>query len=212
MLGSEAVARIQRGLGFRSDLSSEILSALQEAQDDLETGKTLPHFLLQEDQSLSLLSGQNSVTLPSTFIREFDDEPIRYTPTGETTPFFVKRRRWDEATLAYSDHEDGGPEVYILRNTTLYFLPTADQNYTLTWSYYRTASAVSLNGENAWLAHRVGKWWLIGQAGVIVARDLRDGDGVAIFEAMAMRARTALLFELTARELSGGQRAMGEVA
>lgn len=210
MLGSAAVARIQRGLGFRSDLSDEILSALQEAQDDLEAGKTLPYFLLEEDQSLVLPSGQNSISLPSVFIREFEDEPIRYVPEGEETPFYVKRRRWDEAVAAYADHDAAGPAVYVLRENSLYFLPTADQEYTLTWSYYRTASAVSLNGENAWLAHRIGKWWLIGQAGVIIARDLRDADGLAIFEAMATRARTALFSELVTRELSGGQRAMGE--
>ena len=78
---SEAVRRINDGLGFRPDghsLEPKIILRLQEAQRDLELGKTLPRFLIREDQTVVLLAGAHTALLPSDFIREDDDNRLHF--------------------------------------------------------------------------------------------------------------------------------------
>ena len=59
-----AVARIQQGLGFRDDLQDQCVAALKEARCLLETGRTLPDFLLQTGQTLVLPAGSGLVAYP----------------------------------------------------------------------------------------------------------------------------------------------------
>ena len=53
MTRGEAVLRLNDSVGFRlsgHDKEAMFINRLQEAQRDLEAGKTLPRFLIQEDQ------------------------------------------------------------------------------------------------------------------------------------------------------------------
>lgn len=210
MLRDIAVERIQAGIGFRTDLSATIVLRLQEAQDELEHGKTLPRFLIEEDATLTLTVATNSVSLPTGFLREVDDELPRYTQSGATTPTFIKRKYFPDAREAYELDETGGPKVYSLRKSSLYFFPTADQTYSLTWSYYKKADPLTTNVENAWLAADVGKWLLIGEAGFRVAKDLRDQSAQDLFNDMRARARAALYGDVVLDEFSAGPIALGE--
>ena len=208
MLRSEAVERITDGLGFRSSLADRAVARLKEAQRFMEQGKSLPWFLIQEDQALSLLSTTNTVALPDDFIREVDYETMRFTATGNTYPTFVKRKSFDDAIQAYGGTDSDHPLVYALRGTTLYFFPTADSDYDLTWSYYAKDDVLDTDIENAWL--REAPEVLIGLAGMRLARDIRDKEAVAIFQPMYVEARQALLGEMAAREEAMGAGAMGE--
>lgn len=207
-----AVTRIKAALGFiqGSQHDDQIVLRLQEAQDDLEQGKTLPKFLIAEDQPLILTIATNAVSLPSGFLREVDDELPRYTPNGEDSPVFIQRKHFIDARNAFEADETGGPKVYVLRKSSLYFFPTADQTYALTWSYYKAADPLTSDIENAWLADRAGKWWLTAEAGLLMARDLRDAGAMQMFTDMANRWRTAVFGEIVAAEDAGGPIAMGE--
>jgi len=208
MLRSVAIQRIADGLGNRSGLSDKIALRLQEAQRDLEAGKTLPLFLKQEEQTLLLPVGQHAVALPAGFIREDDEEPLHYTSTTTLSPIFLQRKTYAEALTAYGSEEPGGPEVYVLRRSTIDFIRVADQAYTFTWSYFKAADILASEIENDWL--RYAPDWLIGEAGLRMAKDLRDSDGVNVFTDIAVKGRAAWFAEHVAREESGGGFSLGE--
>lgn len=200
-----AIQRIQRGLGFRTDLSSEIALAMQEQQRLLELGKTLPWFLLQEDQILTLPVATRSVNLPTGFIR-MEDEGFFYTST-EDGEIEVIRRPYAEARDFYADRDAGGPEAYSLRKTSFYFFPEPDTGYSLTYSYYKQADVLTTNVENAWLAYAPEV--LIGAAGVSIATDVRDATAVQTFTALYTVGMNALMAEIAAREENNMPRALG---
>lgn len=212
MLGSVAVQRVNDGLMFRPDghnLESKIVLRFAEAQRELEKGKTLPRFLLQEGQTLSLVAGTSTVALPTGFIRESDDSLIRYTPSGTDKPTFLERRYYRDAIIAQIKEENDpvAPSIYVIRRSTIDFITTADTTYTLTWDYYKAADAFSTSAENAWLAN--APEWLIGECGVRIAADLRDADAVTLFMKMRDMARMSVLGEDFTAELASGPIVMG---
>lgn len=215
MLGSVAVQRVNASIGFRPDghsLESMIALRFAEAQDDLEMGKTLPKFLLQEDQTLSLLIGTHTVLIPTGFARADDERPISYVVSGTNSPKFLQQKRiYKDAVQAYanSDFNTVGFKVYVLRNSVIDFIINAPSTTTFTWNYYKYAAAFATNTENEWLAHKTAKWWLIGEAGLRVAQDLRDANAVNIFTAMVQKGRAATFGDILAREDESGLLVMG---
>lgn len=211
-----AVQRINDGLGFRpagNPLESKIILRLQEAQRDLESGKTLPRFLLQEDQPLTLLSGASTVALPENFIRESDETRIRFTPSGTDVPVFLVRRYFMDAVQALlSDETEEAtfPRLYVIRNTVIDFITEADQTYTLSWDYYQRADVLLTNIENVWLSDLSGgAEWLIGEAGRRIALDLENAGAVTRFTEMRQMGRAACFGEIVAAELASGPLEMG---
>lgn len=220
MLRDAAVQRINRAIGFRASgnpLETTIIDTLQEAQRDLEKGKTLPKFLIQEDQTLTLVAGQHSVALPTGFLRDVDETRIRYyETTNSVRPRFLKRTYMDDAILASSFRSETDPEtparnrapsVYVIRRATIDFITVANQNYTLFWDYYKADQVLSSNIENLWLAN--ASEWLIGEAGARLAADLGNQQAAASFEAMRTKGRAAVFGEILASELSSGPLQMG---
>src|SRR5688572_16033869 len=162
MLGSEAVTRIKEGLGFLSGThhDARILARLNEAKRDFEHGKTLPRFLLQEDQTLALAAGARTIALPSGFIRVHDDEKPHYLPSDSTVPLFLIRKSFTDASLAYQRYEEGSvittpneapPEIYVIRKSVIDFMVIADAAYTIYWSYYKAADDIVSGSDNLWL-------------------------------------------------------------
>lgn len=170
MLRSEAVARIKRGLGFRTDLDNEIVSALQEAQRLLERGRTLPYFLVVEDEILAVPSGSGEVALPERFLREKEDEPLRY--VDEKKLVVLSKIDISIGSRTFFEEGAGAPIAYTLRKDTIKFWPDRDKNYTLTWSYYRGAQELNADVENEWLEKAPEV--LIGRAGMLIAEDLSN--------------------------------------
>lgn len=203
-----AVLRVADGLGFKTGMDARIVLRMQEAQRYLEQGKTLPWFLIEEDDTLTLAEGENSVALPEDFLRETDEGLMRYTPTGYTYPTYVKRRDFDDSMDAYSDVAPAGPKVYVVRKASLYFFPSADRAYTLTWSYYKRGALLSAGDtENEWL--EFAPEVLIAETGKRMARDLRDAGALQLFTDMYSEARDALYREMIVRELASGPSQMG---
>ena len=215
MLGSVAVQRVNRALGFRADgnsLEGAIALAFAEAQDELEMGKTLPKFLLQEDQTLSLTSGTHTVLIPAGFARADDERPISMVISGSNRPKFLQQKRiYKDAVQAYSnsDFNTVGFKVYVIRNSVIDFIINAPSTTTFTWNYYKYAAAWSLAGENEWMLHKTAKYWLIGEAGYRIAYDLRDANAKALFDDMRQKGRAATFGDILAREDESGPLVMG---
>ena len=91
MTRDEAVAVLNEGTGFRATghaLTDYYIRRLRQAQKELEKGKTLPRFLVLENQTLTLASAAHTAALPTGFLRPVDavDAALHYTPTGGTAP------------------------------------------------------------------------------------------------------------------------------
>lgn len=201
-----AVTRIQDGLGFRTDLTEKIHARLQEAQRELERGKSLPWFLIEEDDTINLSEGANEVSLPDRFIRETEYPTMRYTDSDGNN-VRVPKKDFNDALDAYGDSDDSAPKVYALLKDSFYFFPTADDDYTLTLSYYKGAQVITSNIENAWLEH--APEWLIGEAGIKIALDTRDQDAMKIFTDMRDKARDAIMSEHYWRQDMARSRSIG---
>lgn len=207
-----AVLRINDGLGFMAAgnaLEAKIILRLQEAQRDLEKGKTLPKFLIEEDAALTLLATTHTVALPTGFLRVDDEVPIHYTPADSDLPVFLSKKFYNDAVLANirETNEAAGPTVYVIRKTVIDFVTTADTDYALLWNYYKAADLLTTNVENAWLAN--APEWLIGEAGLRMAMDARDKTAVEIFSSMRQAGRAAQFADDIADEEAGGPLQMG---
>lgn len=209
MLGSEAVARIQEGLGFATRRSDTILARMKEAQRDFEKGKTLPKFLLQEDQALTLLSGAHSVALPTDFLRVDDDALPRFTDSVTLKPTFISIvRSYSAAVAALAGSTSTTPRTAVIRQSTIDFIIDATQTYTFTWNYYKADAEITLGAENLWLANAAD--WIIGEAGYRMAKNARDQAAMADFGELRTQGRAAVFGEIIASEEAAGPVAMGE--
>lgn len=202
------VARIQEKLGFRQTLVSNIQSALQDEQDELERGATLPWFILQEDQTFTITpSSPVSATpqqynLPTGFISEADDQDgnLRYQQTipgpqifvtkmdyREAEEFFFGQRKsyWDGNQVLIIGEDliptAGAPKAYVLRKNQMRIYPGPNVVYNLLWTFY--AHDTRLDGQNVtnqWSTF--APWLLIGRAGLKMAMSTRDKDAASAFQ------------------------------
>jgi hypothetical protein len=207
----DAVKRINDGLGFRPDghsLEAKIVLRLQEAQRDLESGKTLPRFMLQENQTITLTAGTHSVLLPEGFIRESDDNRLHFFNPSSDIAQYLKPRRYNDAVVA-NLREQGpiGPSIYVIRNTIIDFVTLADVNYVMSWDYYKAEPILTTDDPNGWLIE--APEWLIGEAGFRIAKDLRDPDAVQLFDGLRTQGRAACFGDIIADEDASGPLIMG---
>lgn len=207
MLRSAAITTIKRGLGFRQTQDAAIISALQQVQRDLESGKTLPEWLVVYDGPLSVVAGTATVALPTGFLRLHEEYPLYYT-NSEGGRVAIPRKNPEEATAAYGDLVDAGyPHVMSMQTDRILFTPTPTQNFTAYLTYYKAAVVLDSEVENAWLAHAAN--YLIGLAGVQVAGDLRDKGAMEKFALMAKMGNAAYIGAVVDAELAGRPLVMG---
>lgn len=218
MTRDEAVTRINEATGFRiagNAAEATIIKRLQEAQRDLEKGKTLPRFLLQEDQTLLLPAGQHALALPTGFVREDDDNRLHFVSSDTNMPLYLKPMRYSSAVLEVTTQQRPdeptlqtvAPSVYVIRKTTVDFITIADQDYNLVWNYYKADDLLTSNIENGWL--REASEWLIGEAGGRFALDIRDPDAKTLFDEMLQKGRAAVFGDILADEDAMGPLIMG---
>lgn len=207
MLRSAAVTIIRRKLGFRTDLEDEIVSALQQAQRLFEKGRTLPWFLRQEDQTLTITSGSGEISLPTGFIRECEDEGPHYTDTDTNAVTFLEKISLNVGLATFADADDGKPLAYTLRNTTIKVYPDRDTSYTAYWSYFEAADVLTSDIENAWLQYAPDA--LIGRAGMLIAEDLPNKEAHGAFSQMYSEGWSAAFAETILREESNRKMTVG---
>ena len=202
------VARIQEKLGFRSTLVSNIQGALQDEQDELERGATLPWFLLSEDTVFPITPAvpasatPREYTLPTGFISEADDQDgnLRFqitTPGPQTFIekmdyreaeefFFATRKVWWDGTEIVTQSTQapptpGQPKIYVLRRDKVRIYPGPDKTYNLLWTFYAHDQRLDGNNvTNQWSTNI--PWLLIGRAGMKMAMSTRDKDAASAFQ------------------------------
>lgn len=212
---TEATQRIKDGLGFFTGTNRDatILLRLQEAQRDLEKGKTLPEFLLVEDFTDVLASGDHTIPVPTDFLYMKEEErPHYYISTSDQPVFLTRIMSYFDAVTANLNTDTSttatAPTVYVQRTETFDFITEADAAYTIYFSYYGAADV--LGGSvttNAWLAN--APEWLIGEAGLRIAMDTRNKGGVEIFTSMMTKARAAIFTAKITNEEADGPFIMG---
>ena len=212
-----AVAEMKRGLGFRPNMDTTIIEALKAAQRILETGRTLPEWLLEFDANVAVTADNPAITLPTGFLRMHDDYDLYYTNT-DNARVFISRRNFTEAYQAYvasgdeDDHVEQAnssyPQVWVMRGKSAGILvPTPTVSFTAKLTYYKAAQVLDSNVENAWLLNAPDL--LIGLAGIKVAGTLRDKDAVAAFTTQYKMGQGSFMGDVVENELAGRGLVMG---
>jgi hypothetical protein len=214
MTRDDAVAIIQEQLGFRTDLSSNIVTNLQLAQTMLEKGPTKPWWLVSEDSYIRLTVNEQRLILPSDFLQETDQAVLRYVPDDLTASAEVdlKKDDYDQLRKAYLDTdtgtiETGAPEAYALLGEYFRIFPTPDDTYLIHQIYFKTDTVLDTDVTNGWLTH--APYLLIGKAGWQIAMALRDQSAAAAFRQMEQEGRLILASQTYDREFSNRDMQMG---
>jgi len=207
MLRSAAVSKVQQGLSFRRTNETEIIDALQTAQRDLEMGKTLPWFLLSEDQTMSGTASVAYVTPPTGWITLDDDAAVKYYDSSGNYVRRLEKGSFDQLEEVWKGSSITTPYAYALRKSTIHVFPTPTAAFTLKASFYVADTVLSSNVENAWLANAPDL--LIAEAGLLMAADLNDEVAGKKFIALQARAASALHAQNIARQMDGRTYRMG---
>ena len=221
MLVSAAVNRIQQRLGRRSDLSTEIVNELNDAQDRLEggvqllppfTGVFLPWFLRSEVGSFSTVAGEERVALPCDFIREVEEDALWYfNPDAEEVEDEWVELVKDSTDFLRGDKPGSGPpEKYSIDGAYFRIFPTPDDVYELKFVCFKRAAdaTISPDVETVWLKH--APYLVIGEAGYEMAMILRDQNAVQYFDKMKKEEAQRLFVTHEAREHDNRRYAMGD--
>lgn len=179
MTRDEAVSLMQIVLGFRTDQSANLITALQAAQTKLESGPTKPWFLLSEKSTTTTVANERRVALPTSFLLEHEENGLRYIPADtDEDPVRLVKDSLDQLEDYYKN-ETGSPAGYCVDGNYIRIFPLPDDAYTLEMYYYKKAAVLSSNIENVWLANAA--YYLMGEAGLIVAAALRDKTAIQEF-------------------------------
>ena len=213
MLRSAAVSRIQQELGFRSDKSAEIITALQDTQVELERDVTMTPWWLNSGVVTigTTTAATQTIATPTGFLREKEDSPIYYNNTGAdaTGERWVELRK-ESLQWLRDEYQDstGAPEAYYLAEVLIFLFPIPDlSTYVIKGEYIKADTTLATDVENDWLlyAHEL----MIGIAGQKLARPFRDKEALKAFADMETRGRLRVIRENAARETSNTRLAMG---
>ncbi len=213
MTRDEAVAIIQEQLGFRSDLSTNIITNLKLAQTTLETGPTKPWFLIEEDSYIRTTAEEQRIPIPSDFLSETDQAVLRYIPDDLTDGEIpLTKDDYDVLMANYLDGltgtiETGTPEAYCLMGDYFRIFPTPDDDYLIRQIYYAQDTVLSTNVTNGWLTHF--PYLLIGKAGGQLAAALRDSAAVGTFQRWEAEGRLLLVSQTYDREFANRDMQIG---
>lgn len=210
----EAIDLIAQRLGNRgTSLDTQIALELQQAQREMEALPELPWFLSVKNTSLSTTASTRTVTLPSTFLFEDEDEGFLITDSNGKKHELRKANYLDGSLADYLTNDDEGdakglPEQYSIHAQILYLFPTPDKAYTLELNYYATDTTLSTDAiENDWLLYASDV--LIARAGLQMSRFLRDPELVQLFGADLSTAVRRMVDQSTARRMAGRVSQMG---
>lgn len=193
-----AVTRIQRVLGFHTGLSTEIIDALQDAQQELEFEPELPWFLLTDVTELSTTKDEEKLATPTGFIREWEDDALFYFDSAAADEDKYTPLNKDDVQFLRGDLPGSGtPKKYALVDSNFFIFPTPDAVYKIRLVYYKEDTVLSSNVENGWLKNM--PTLMVGVAGLKVASPARDKDAFAEFQRLEARGRALLVTQNNAR-------------
>jgi hypothetical protein len=213
MTRDEAVAIIQEQLGFRSDLSTNIITNLKLAQTTLEAGPTKPWFLIEEDSYIRTTADEPRLPIPSDFLSETDQALLRYVPDDLTDgEVRLIKDDYDVLEKNYLDSltgtiETGTPEAYALLGDYFRIFPTPDDDYLIRQIYYAQDTVLDTNVENGWLKYF--PYLLIGKAGGQIAAALRDSTAASTFRGWETEGRLIMVSQTYDREFANRDMQIG---
>lgn len=136
--------RIASELGDRTDLNTNILSAIQSA---IKFYENTPLWFNEEEDTTDTVSGTASYTLPENFI-----ELTSVTVESGTNQQTELKRIPQEAMRSLELTSDGEPRVFSIYREELKLYPTPNATYELTLCYLRELDDISAASDtNAWM-------------------------------------------------------------
>jgi len=192
MTRNEAALRIQDRLGQRTGLLDMIYAEMRAAQDKLEQGVLLPWFLRTQEIYYNNTQAEND--FPQGFIRETDEglyihRRSGYTIPGEEVP--LERNAYEALQTTEELRTPGLPRFYSFYGSTWRLYPRPDQPYSIVFTYYKKECVLTTDTTNNWLNY-AGEY-LIAEAGLRVAKTLRDPGYIQLFGQDREEARESLI-------------------
>jgi hypothetical protein len=210
MTRNEARDLIALRLGNRTDLNASIVSEMQLAQTELEqnkiTGKL--HFLLSEESETACVgdSADNRIQVPSDMTHEYEyGDLVLIDSDGDEV--FLEKKEWDDLRQAYVDEDAGTPAYYALVGDYFRLYPIPDSNYTVKMVYYKQATVLTTDIENAWLAN--APELLIAATGRRMTQYLQNQLAFGMFQQQYIEALDGALKTNTMRAMSNAELCMG---
>jgi hypothetical protein len=203
---TEILAAIRFRLGNKKGFDNDILREINYAQQRLEDDPTIDYWFLVRFGAFSLTAGDNIVTIPSDFVREYDGYPPYLTLNERVV--HLDKMDLPDAQIVYGD-STGVPEAYTVVDGEVKVYPKPDQNYVLTFPYVgreTTLDGVSVL-ENGWTKNATQV--LLNKAGIALAQAFRDQDALANFTADYQVAFSELMTRVVAREEANMARERG---
>lgn len=198
MTRDEAVSMIQILLGFRSDQTDNIITCLKTAQTLLESQPIKPWFLLSELSSIITTADEPRIELPSDFLMEYEENGLMYVPDNSDEEIVQLHKDMKDVLDNNYKLEKGAPEAYTLDGVYFRIYPIPDDTYTLKMMYYQKDTVLDTNVENEWLKY--ASYYLMGEAGQIIASALRDAKAEVKFKEWVMIGKDTLYRENEARK------------
>jgi hypothetical protein len=220
MLASEAISRIQRKLGYRSDKADEILDELKDAQLTLEMGVPtpggkggtfFPWFLTSEVATATVVVNEPRLLLPSTFTGDLENHKLYYfDSSAEDDEQWNILEKGDYEFLLSKYPGKGTPKAYAYSGDYWRIFPVPDGTYPLKVIFAEKDSILDTVGvENRWLKYC--PWLLISAAGANIAASVRDSNALQFFQArfaveqVAVHAATIARSDTNQRPVMGGE-------
>lgn len=180
---------------------------------ELEAEAFLPWFLISDEVTLNMTLGDRNVSLPSDFIREYEDEDLwYYNADNSPTRRKLEKADVDDTTDWGLESSPGEPELYALVGSQ--FVLDKDPDATavlgsLKFRHYKRSVALnSGNLTNVWTLN--ADWLLVQRLGGVMARQyIRDLDLAVAFEDQANKAWFKLQQSHVAREQANRRAQMG---
>ncbi len=211
MLRDDALSLLATRL-TRADLVTEGLAEMQLAQSRLELQAFLPWFLIKETTALVTAANQDTIALPSDFLRETEEDEGKFwlTDTSVTPTLYTELEKRTHGLLVaeFPDDIAAQPQKYAVVGSLIYLRPVPDAAYTTRLMYYGRAEALTSNIENAWLLN--APELLIARTGMQLSRYDADKGMYDMFKEDYALALIELHTADEARRQAGMDALMGE--
>jgi hypothetical protein len=206
-----AVAEIQLIMGFRSDLATSAVTALQNAQSHFEQNwpdpTNLPWFLITERATSSTVAEEERLARPSDWLGDVEEDGLWLT-NSDDEEVLLEKGDIDDLRAIYGNDDSTFPVAYGFDGLYYRLFPKPDASYSAKMLYYAQDDTLSSGStENQWLKHAPNV--LIGYAGVTLCSGAKDGR-MQIFQQRMIDAIAAVNAKSLAIPYVGKQSTMGE--
>jgi len=199
MLRDKAVDLLKNRLAQRTGtaINQQIIDEMVFVQENiLEGDATLPWFTISTEQTLSTISGDEAVALPTDYLSDWEYDGIYMLELDAVTRKAMVKEDWNRIVDQVTG--DGRPYYYDIVGDNILLRQKPDAIYTMYWRYHQKQTDLTgaygdaSNVENNWLKHASD--WLIAETGIIIARQyLQSEKMVQLFGIQAAIAKKRVM-------------------